>query len=79
VKWIVLVANLIHLRVDEIDPYKKPKELLEISPKSMVPSIKLNNYSPPRGLNESMVILDFLEELVFYYCLMRVVADLKLS
>jgi glutathione S-transferase len=60
---MVLVTDLMHLCVDEIDPYKKPKELVEISPKSMVPSIKLNNYSPPRGLNESMVILEFLEEL----------------
>jgi glutathione S-transferase len=57
------VVNLMHLCADEIDPYKKPKELVEISPKSLVPAIKLNNYSPPRGLNESMVILEFLEEL----------------
>jgi len=60
---MVPLADLIHLHVDEIDPYKKPKELVEISPKSLVPAIKLNNYSPPRGLNESMVILEFLEDL----------------
>lgn len=49
---------------DEVDPYKKPKELLDLSPKGLVPALRLNNYSPPRALNESTVIMDFLEELV---------------
>jgi glutathione S-transferase len=49
---------------DEINPYQspKPQELLEISPKGLVPALKLNEYSPPRSLNESTVIVDFLEE-----------------
>lgn len=47
---------------DEVDPYKKPKDLLELSPKGLVPALKLTSYSPPRGLNESTVILEFLEE-----------------
>ena len=43
----------------------KPKELLEISPKGLVPGLKLNSYDPPRALNESTVIMDYLEECVF--------------
>lgn len=48
--------------VDEVDPYKKPADLLEVSPKGLVPALRLENYSPPRAVNESTVILEFLEE-----------------
>ncbi len=51
-------------RADEVDPYKKPAELLELSPKGLVPALRLNNYDPPRALNESTIIIDFLEECV---------------
>ncbi|KAG9311779.1 glutathione S-transferase [Chiua virens] len=47
----------------EVDPYKKPKELLDLSPKGLVPALKLNDYDPPRAVNESTVIMDFLEDL----------------
>lgn len=50
--------------IDEVDPYKKPKELLEVSPKGLVPGLRFDRYNPPRSLNESTVILDFLEEWV---------------
>jgi len=49
---------------DEVDPYKKPKDLLEVSPKGLVPGLKLNNFNPPRALNESTVILEYLEEYI---------------
>jgi len=50
----------------EVDPYTKPKpkELLEVSPKGLVPGLKLNNYDPPRALHESTVIIDYLEEYI---------------
>ncbi|KAI0064996.1 glutathione S-transferase, partial [Artomyces pyxidatus] len=48
--------------VDEVDPYKKPKELLEVSPKGLVPGLKLHRYDPPRALNESTVIMEYIEE-----------------
>ncbi|KAF7290923.1 Glutathione transferase [Mycena chlorophos] len=48
---------------DEVDPYKKPADLLEVSPKGLVPGLKLHKYSPPRGLNESTVILEYVEDL----------------
>lgn len=47
---------------DEVDPYQKPAELLEVSPKGLVPGLRLNNFNPPRGLNESTVLLEYLEE-----------------
>ncbi|KAF8644274.1 hypothetical protein AX16_008576 [Volvariella volvacea WC 439] len=47
----------------EVDPYKKPQDLLEVSPKGLVPGLRLEKYSPPRGLNESTVILEYLEDL----------------
>ncbi|KAF7332358.1 RNA polymerase I-specific transcription initiation factor RRN3 [Mycena kentingensis (nom. inval.)] len=47
----------------EVDPYKKPAELLEVSPKGLVPGLKLHKYTPARGLNESTVILEYLEDL----------------
>ena len=48
--------------VDEVDPYKKPADLLEVSPKGLVPGLRFNDTTPPRGLNESTVILEYLEE-----------------
>ena len=50
------------LFTDEVDPYKKPKDLLEVSPKGLVPALKLNDHNPPKALNESTVILEYLEE-----------------
>ncbi|KAF7352400.1 Glutathione transferase [Mycena venus] len=47
----------------EVDPYKKPADLLEVSPKGLVPGLKLHKYTPPRGLNESTVILEYFEDL----------------
>lgn len=50
--------------VDEVDPYAKPKELLEVSPKGLVPGLKLHKYDPPRALNESTVIMEYVEKCV---------------
>ncbi|KAJ4478975.1 glutathione S-transferase [Lentinula aciculospora] len=47
----------------EVDPYKKPKDLLEVSPKGLVPGLKLNNFNPPKALNESTVILEYINDL----------------
>lgn len=47
---------------DEVDPYKKPPELLHVSPKGLVPALRFENTSPLKSLNESTVILEFLEE-----------------
>ncbi|KAF8723462.1 hypothetical protein AX14_009245 [Amanita brunnescens Koide BX004] len=62
--WVTLEYLGFSYKYYEINPYQspKPQELLEISPKGLVPALKLNEYSPPRSLNESTVIVDFLEE-----------------
>jgi glutathione S-transferase len=46
----------------EVDPYKKPKELVELSPKGLVPALRLNSFNPPKALNESTIIMEYLEE-----------------
>jgi len=51
--------------LDEVDPYNKTKELLDVSPKGLVPALQLNNHNPPRALNESTVIMEYLEEYGF--------------
>ncbi|KAJ7044798.1 glutathione S-transferase [Mycena alexandri] len=43
-------------------PYQ-PADLLEVSPKGLVPGLKLHKYTPARGLNESTVILEYLEDI----------------
>ena len=54
---------------DEVDPYKKPKELIQVSPKGLVPALRfdvigaqIDANEEPRALNESTVILDYIEE-----------------
>ncbi|KAI9568091.1 glutathione S-transferase [Boletus coccyginus] len=61
--WVSLEYLGIPYKVHEVNPYKKPKELLELSPKGLVPALRFDNYTPPRALNESTVIMDFLEDL----------------
>ncbi|KAJ7246553.1 glutathione S-transferase [Mycena haematopus] len=60
--FYLAAANLTDY-TDEVDPYKKPADLLQVSPKGLVPGLKLHKYTPPRGLNESTVILEYLEDL----------------
>lgn len=57
-----MMHDMCRVCTDEVDPYKKPKELLEVSPKGLVPGLRFDRYNPPRSLNESTVILQFLEE-----------------
>jgi len=61
--WVALEYLEIPYKYYEVDPYKKPADLLEVSPKGLVPGLKLHKYTPPRGLNESTVILEYLEDL----------------
>ncbi|EPQ53503.1 thioredoxin-like protein [Gloeophyllum trabeum ATCC 11539] len=61
--WVALEYLGIPYRYYEVDPYKKPQELLEVSPKGLVPGLKLHTFHPPRGLSESTVIMEYLEDL----------------
>ncbi|KAL5521530.1 hypothetical protein ACEPAF_2278 [Sanghuangporus sanghuang] len=64
--WIALEYFQIPYRrfmdIDEVDPYKKPPELLQVSPKGLVPALRFESTEPLRSLNESTVILEFLED-----------------
>jgi len=61
--WVALEFLEIDYTYYEVDLSNKPAELLEVSPKGLVPGLKLNKYTPARALNESTVILAFLEDL----------------
>ncbi|KAJ7724903.1 thioredoxin-like protein [Mycena metata] len=61
--WVALEYLDIPYKYYEVDPYKKPADLLEVSPKGLVPGLKLHKYTPARGLNESTVILEYLEDI----------------
>ncbi|KZT10516.1 glutathione S-transferase [Laetiporus sulphureus 93-53] len=61
--WTALEYLGIDYKYYEVDPYKKPADLLEVSPKGLVPALRLETYEPARAVNESTVILDFLEDL----------------
>jgi len=60
--WVTLEYLQIPYKYYEVDPYQKPQELLNVSPKGLVPALALNVFDPPRALHESTVILDFLED-----------------
>ncbi|KAG9019029.1 hypothetical protein FRB90_007201 [Tulasnella sp. 427] len=57
--WVTLEYKKIPYRYVECDPYKKPKELLDLNPKGLVPALKLLN---GKSLAESTVIMEYLEE-----------------
>ncbi|KAI0718386.1 glutathione S-transferase C-terminal-like protein [Cerioporus squamosus] len=61
--WVTLEHLGFDYKYYEVDPYKKPAELLELSPKGLVPALRLDSFNPPRALNESTVIMDFLLDL----------------
>ncbi|KAG0694027.1 glutathione S-transferase [Suillus ampliporus] len=51
--WAALEYLQIPYKYYEVDPYQKPQELLNVSPKGLVPALMLNAFNPPRALNES--------------------------
>lgn len=61
--WVQLDHSELDYHYIEVDPYKKPKELLEVSPRGLVPGLKLNDYDPPRAVAESSIIMEYLDEL----------------
>ncbi|VDB91481.1 unnamed protein product [Peniophora sp. CBMAI 1063] len=61
--WVALEFYGIPYKYYEVDPYKKPKNLLEVSPKGLVPGLKMEINGQARALNESTVILDFIMDL----------------
>jgi len=59
--WVTLEFLNIQYYYYEVDPYTKPADLLEVSPKGLVPAIRLDGTIPLKSLTESTVIMDYLE------------------
>ncbi|KAJ3052396.1 hypothetical protein HK097_006321 [Rhizophlyctis rosea] len=56
--WIALEAKQIDYEYVEVNPYEKPKELLDINPRGLVPALKHNDFN----LYESLIIVDYIDE-----------------
>jgi len=57
--WISLEFKGIPYQYIEVDPYKKPKELVDINPRGLVPALKHDDW----GCYESTVLMEYLEDL----------------
>ena len=57
--WIALELKNIQYQYIEIDPYVKPKALLDINPRGLVPALKHGDW----GCYESTVLMEYLEDL----------------
>jgi glutathione S-transferase len=56
--WTVLEEKKIPYQYIEVNPYDKPKSLLDLNPRGLVPTLQYDN----KPLFESTVICEFLEE-----------------
>jgi glutathione S-transferase len=56
--WAVLEEKKIPYQYIEVNPYDKPKSLLDLNPRGLVPTLQYDN----KPLFESTVILEFLED-----------------
>lgn len=57
--WIALEVKEIPYQYVEVDPYKKPQNLMEVNPRGLVPAIRHGNW----GCYESTVVMEYLEDL----------------
>lgn len=58
--WISLEHKRLSYQYIEVDPYQKPKSLLDINPRGLVPALR---HGPTWCTHESTVILEYLEDL----------------
>ena len=57
--WIAFEHSKVSYTYFETDPYSKPPELLEISPRGLVPALKLQH---GKALAESTIIMEYIGE-----------------
>lgn len=57
--WIHLELSGLDYQYIEVDPYAKPKELTDINPKGLVPSLRHG----PWGCYESSVLMEYIEDM----------------
>ena len=53
--WIALEVKGIAYQYIEVDPYKKPQQLLDVNPRGLVPGIAHGNW----GIGESTVLMEY--------------------
>lgn len=56
--WISLEAKKMPYEYIEVDPYQKPKSLIEVNPRGLVPAIRQGDWA----CYESTVIMEYLED-----------------
>ncbi|KAJ3042894.1 hypothetical protein HDV00_006456 [Rhizophlyctis rosea] len=56
--WIALEAKEIDYQYIEVNPYEKPKTLLDINPRGLVPALKHHTFP----LYESLITVDYIDE-----------------
>ncbi|TKA80359.1 hypothetical protein B0A49_01488 [Cryomyces minteri] len=56
--WLILEEKKIQYQYIEVNPYHKPKSLLDLNPRGLVPTLAYND----RPLYESTVLCEFLED-----------------
>lgn len=57
--WISLEAKGLGYQYIEVDPYKKPDELMRINPRGLIPALQHGNW----GCYESSVLMEYIEDL----------------
>lgn len=57
--WIALEAKALQYQYIEVDPYKKPQQLLDVNPRGLIPAIRHGDW----GCGESTVLMEYLEDL----------------
>ncbi|GAB7348508.1 hypothetical protein MBLNU459_g6910t2 [Dothideomycetes sp. NU459] len=57
--WISLELKQLSYQYIEVDPYAKPKELMEVNPRGLVPGLRHGDW----GCYESTVLMEYLEDL----------------
>lgn len=58
--WISLEVKCLNYQYIEVDPYKKPDELMRINPRGLIPALQHGN---DWGCYESSVLMEYLEDL----------------
>ena len=56
--WISLELKKLPYQYYEVDPYAKPRDLLEVNPRGLVPALRHGNWS----CHESSVLMEYLED-----------------
>lgn len=57
--WIALERSGLDYQYIEVDPYKKPKELLDVNPRGLVPALKHGDWA----CYESTVLMEYVDDI----------------